>query len=219
MCKKSFIRVGVRASDGAVSGTWKIWTKNNEIYILERLVGSFFKASLHKSGNWQISFNSEFIADKNVPNQKRHMMKWEPPIDNIGRGMTLAFRIVIPESELRKPTKNTTQKKINWINAPKKGFLTEINLILTNPATTVSNWPGKKSMQTSLLKEIKLPNEDTLWIIYYHHPIPENLNGKIVKFRTDFQEKFKKLNTVKPKAIIMGDENDGSRTFLELSLS
>ena len=222
MSNKSSIRVGVCASTGLVSATWKIWSKNNEIYILNRVAGRFFKASLHQSGNWQISFTSEFIADKNVPNQSRHMEKWKAPMDNVGKGMTLAFRIIIPESELRKPTPNASMKKINWIKAPKKGDLTEIDLILTNSNVKVSNWPGKNSMKTSLLKEIKLSNENTLWIVYRYQTMGKNDIKQLDKYRKACQSKIKEWNQGepgKPKVILIGDENDGSRKFIELSLS
>ncbi|MBI5459002.1 hypothetical protein [Methanobacterium sp.] len=218
MSKKTSIRVGVRASDGSVSGKWKIWAKNNEIYLLDRAAGELFKASLHQSGNWQISLTSEFIADKKIANQNRHIERWKAPIDNICKGVMLAFRIIIPESELRKPASTISHKNINWINSPKKGDLAEIDLILTKPNVKVSNWPGKNSMQTSLLKEIKLLNEDTLWIVYRYQAMDRQNITQLDKYREDCLEKIKEGNPEKPKAILIGDEKDGSRKFIELSL-
>lgn len=80
-----------------MSGTYKIWTEKNEVYLLERTMGKFIKVSLHKSGNWQISFTSEYLRDKTPIKDTRHIDKWKIPKDNIAKGITLAFRIVIPD--------------------------------------------------------------------------------------------------------------------------
>ncbi len=192
--------------------------KNNEIYLFERNTGSSFKVSLHKSGNWQISFTSEFIADKNIPNQTRHIDKWKAPTNNIGNGMTLAFRIIIPESELREPI-STSRKKIEWIKAPKENHYVEINVILSKPDVKISSWPGKNRMQTSLLKEIILSNGDTLWLVYRYHPLGSNDIIKLDQYKKTCQNFIKEMHSKNPKAIFGDAEKDGSRKFIEVSLS
>lgn len=166
---KSVVRFVVVADDGRKSGSYKVWTEKNEIYLLERVTGSSFKVSLHKSGNWQISFTSEFIADKNIANKYRHIERWDAPFDNIGNGITLAFRIRIPESELREPLIENDKKNIKYIKAPKKGHYIELDIILTENSTTFpKDWPGKNKMKTSLLKEMKLLNGNSLWVVYWY---------------------------------------------------
>lgn len=218
MSKKSLLRFGVRSDNGLVSSTWKILTKNNEIYLLERQTGNSFKVSLHKSGNWQISFTSEFIADKEIPNQNRHIDKWKAPTDNIAPGMTLAFRIIIPESELREPV-STSKKKIEWIKAPKEKHYVEIDVILTKPYVKTSSWPGKNNMQTSLLKEIKLSNGDTLWLVYRYHPMNSEDIQKLEQYKKTSQTKLKEIHSKNLKGILGDAEKDGSRKFIEVSLS
>lgn len=218
MSKTTSLRFGVRADSGLVSSTWKILAKNNEIYLLERKMGSYFKVSLHKSGNWQISFTSEFIADKKIPNQSRHIDKWKAPTDNIINGVTLAFRIIIPESELRKPI-STSRKKIEWIKAPEEEHCVEIDVILTKPFVKTSSWPGKNKMQTSLLKEIKLSNGDTLWLVYHYQPMIGDDIKKLEEYKKTSQNIVKEMHSKNLKGIFGDAEKDGSRKFIEVSLS
>lgn len=216
---KSFVRFVIVADDGRTSGSYKVWTEKNEIYLLERITGSSFKVSLHKSGNWQISFTSEFISDKNMPNKNRHIKKWDAPLNNIGNGTTLAFRIRIPESELREPCINNN-KNLEYIKAPEKWHYIEVDLILTENNTTFpEDWPGKNKMKTSLLKEMKLLNGNSLWIVYWYSLMNNRQLIELNQYKNDGQKIIKKMDTKQPKMILMGHENDGSRQFIEVSLT
>lgn len=218
---KSIFRFGVAASDGRVSGSYKLWTEKNEVYLLERVTGNSFKVSLHKSGNWQISFTSEFFADKNKPNQKRHIKRWTAPVNNIGNGVTLAFRIRIPESELMDLALNNT-KKITWIKSPEKEHFIEIDLIFTKKnATFPEDWPLKNFLNASLLKEMILLNGDSLWIIYFYQPMSKKQIILLDHYREEGRKMIKKIDHKprKPKLILMGKEKDNSRQFVEVAIN
>ena len=202
-----------------MSGSYKIWTGNNEIYLLERSVGQVFKVSLHKSGNWHIAFTLEFINKKGIPKENRYFERWKAPFNNIGNGVTLAFKIRIPESELRKIPIDTNENKIEWLKAPEKGHYIEIDIIHTkNKVTFPEDWPTKDLMNTSLLKEIKLLNNDSLWILCHYQPTSVQQIIELNDLRTYYQKISENTNAKKPKVIAMLKEDDGSRQFLEIAL-
>ena len=114
------IRFGVKSENGLSSRTWKLWHSNNEIYIVERNCGHKFKVSLHKSGRWQVSFSQDVVAEMQIKNQERHIDKWICPQNNVAKNFTLAFRIIIPASELRTYKQKKT-KEIHWLEASPDG--------------------------------------------------------------------------------------------------
>lgn len=62
--------------------------------------------------------------------------------------------------------KDSDARKVTWVpNAP-EGKATEISILITTAATTVSGWPGKGSMGTGLVGSVTLANGDTVWAVH-----------------------------------------------------
>ena len=73
-------------------------------------------------------------------------------------------------------------------------------------------------MNTSLLKEIKLLNNDSLWILCHYQPTSVQQIIELNDLRTYYQKISENTNAKKPKVIAMLKEDDGSRQFLEIAL-
>jgi len=214
------IRFCVTDNKNAYSDIWRLWTLRNDVYLSVRSLGGIFKASLHESGQWQCSFSSTYIANTGTPNKVRHIDQWQRP-EEIYPGLTLAFRVIIPNSELRTYARMAdSTKKVYWIPCDPKKSMTEIDIIFTKSSLKVPDWPGKNSMNTFLIDKFKLPNDQTLWIVYRHQLLSaqdiENLKNykKIMKSAAHMVVQNK--NNI--QALLGGSEADGSRKFMEIAI-
>jgi len=215
----SEIRFGVNSENGEQSSIFRMWTNKSDVYISVRSLACIAKVSLHESGHWQYSYTSESISNKNVPNQSRHIEKWERPQNNIANGCTLAFRVVVPRSELRQ-NNNTVKKAVSWVPNNKPGSLSDFILIFTNSGVNVNGWPGKDSMDTQLLKRILLPNKETIWLVTRNSMITETeivyLEQKRNELIMGIPEDFNNVTEIHNS--LYGIEPDGSRKFIDMVL-
>jgi len=214
-------RFGIYDDTGAQSSIWRLWISKNDVYFTTRPLSGILKMSLHESGHWHFSFSSEYTAKRDVPNQARHLEKWNRPEEiNTGTDITLALRVIVPKSELRK-LKKEFKKEVNWIlyNTDKSAI--EITIFLSKLEAKISEWPGKKSMNTFLIDKFTLPNGETVWIVYMYISLSNEYRQGLEKYRNDIllkgAEKIK--NTENPRAILIGSEPDGSRKFVEVALN
>lgn len=223
MAKKielSTLRFGIYDETGAKSSIWKLWVSKNDVYFAVRPLSGLLKVSLHESGQWQCSFSSEYTAKLDVPNQARHLEKWNRPKE-ISPGITLAIKVIVPKSELRKQKEELkVSKEVNWIVYSTDKAAIEMTIFLSKPEAKISEWPGKKSMDTFLIDKFTLPNGETVWILYMYILLSNEYRQGLEKYRNDIllkgAEKIK--NTKSPRAMLIGSEPDGSRKFVEVAL-
>jgi len=205
------IRFGVKNEMDLFSRIWKLWQSNNEIYIVDRNCGHKFKVSLHKSGNWQVSFSQDTVPEMQIKNQQRHIDKWNCPKNNLGSNFTLAFRIIIPNSELRIYKQKNKGKKIDWINSATNGDAREIGVILEHTLQHMkTGWPGSNN-SFSLLGQGVLSNGEKLWLIYRDIKLTDN---DIILLKTK-----KENGKNEGGAFLIGKEIDGSRKIMEVALN
>lgn len=211
------IRFGIKDVNDNQSGVYRVWTSKSDVYLAVRVLGGDIKVSLHESKECQFSFTSNFIKGLDIPNKSRHIEKWERK-PNIGQGITLAFRIVIPQSELRE--RIVDQSKVKWIENSEESTCLEVALIFTEKGINVSGWPGKKSMGTQLLKSYKLPNGETLWLVYYKTIIDDKLKEQLNEYRKVVRDKLlvKRVDSTNIRGFLFGDESDDSRKFIDIAL-
>jgi len=147
MAEKNFVvRFGVYDEKTKKrSSTWRVWvpysksSPKNDVYIASRSLGKYLKVSLHKTGDWRLAFlNKEtLLSDPSLgkPRTSRIIQRWIKP-KSIGAGVILAYRIVIPTSELRNFGKK--DKKVTWIQSPGEDELTKFDIIFTEPGAKVT---------------------------------------------------------------------------------
>lgn len=217
------IRFGITNGKGTRASTWKCWTPGSgkhDVYLACRSLGGTLKASMHQSGNWHIAYTRRFF-DENVAaaegiHSTRFIEQWPRPTV-LAPGFTLAFRIVTPLSAVSTPCDQPSSPHLEWIpNAP-EGKATEIDVIITDPRTDVTSWPGKRSMGTQLVGSITLDSGETVWIVWLVVDNPKfttiRTTAKYYKGRGPEDLRGKKL-----RALVFGNEKDGSRVVYDCSV-
>lgn len=218
------IRFGINDGLGNRSATWKCWSPMRlgkfDVYLACRALGGALKASLHQSGQWHIAYSNAFF-EKNLDNlpqneKGRFIEKWPRP-NEIAPGVTLAYRIVTPCSAVNTPYDESKFKNVKWILNAKEGKATEIDVIITDPSILISDWPGKHSMNTKIIGSIKLPNGETVWIVYWEIEMPTIPIKKLTP--TYFIGKSKKdLQGDNLHILLFGNEKDGSRVLYDFAI-
>lgn len=164
-------RFAVGSAEGPRSASFRVWvTARGDVYASARRLGATIKVSLHASGRWQWSFTEEFYDDKArgwIRRPSRHVFTWQRPAE-IAPGVTLALRLVVPDSELT--AFSFREEGILWLPRPGDSRVVEITLLLLRPGTRVTGWPGRRSMGTALLGSVVLPNGESMWLVWASPP-------------------------------------------------
>lgn len=219
MAKRS-IRFGITDGEGHRAATWKLWTQigagKSDVYLTCRALGSKLKVSLHDYGIWHYAYSQKTFEEKVegvLAKQKdRFIEKWSRP-QSIAEGVTLAFRIVTPWSSVTSPI-GETKSNIIWIpNAPKPKA-TEINTFISAETMLVTDWPGKRSMGTSLVGSFQLENGEIIWVVYRVIDMPDlsAIKGKAQFYRGMGPQDLEGGNL---RISVYGREKDGSRVIYD----
>lgn len=217
------LRFGIRDNNHRAA-TWKLWTETgkgqSEIYLACRSLGGALKASLHQSGKWHIAYSQktfEELVKGLAKHNDRFIEKWPRPTE-IVEGVTLAFRIVTPFSATVSSIKDETHKEVIWIpNAPKPKA-TEIDILITRPVIIATDWPGKRSMGTSLIGSFPLENGDTVWAINWVVDMPDLSWVADGVFRPYRGKSKRDLSSDSLRAHVFGQEPDGSRVIYDCAV-
>jgi len=215
------IRFGVKSPEGSRSNTWRCWTQTggskHDFYVMSRAMKGALKTSMHQSGQWHVAFSKEFIdktsSEIGWTQDNRKIDEWLRPAE-IAPGIILAYRLLIPESALTIRVTSGDDKDVVWIPSPPKGMATEISFLLTSPKVAISDWPGKRSMNTGLIGKLLLENDETLWIVHRVTPVPQlsDLKGQPTWFNS---YDIDKLPAEVLRAMVIATGDDGSKFLLE----
>lgn len=136
---------------GPRSQLWRIWTghRTSDVYVGSRQIAGDIRVSLHESGKWRFAFTERHLRRPEAliaPDQDRAAYKWDRPPE-FAPGLTRAFAIEIPSTELRPPKgPDPLRKPAVWLPVPPPGTLIEIDLFLAREAST-NTWPGKRAFE------------------------------------------------------------------------
>jgi hypothetical protein len=232
--RKFTVRFAVGEPDGPRGCVWRVWSNKNDVYISAWALTNVQKISLHQSGHWRNAFTSEFAAKDTPllsPGQDRATDKWYRP-DDFVPGLTKAFEIVVPASEVTVPTRPEANvfgaKEIAWVQPPPEGYATHFTVLFTSPEvtdTTLPGWPGRNAMGTRHIAHAALPNGQTVWVVAHEQAMSEWLQETVAAFkRTALAEMKRELGEAtyseikEPRAYIYGqNNNDGSRYYIDVS--
>lgn len=220
--------VGDGASRRAL--VWKCWNQGSEksdVFLAARNLGHAFKASLHEKGSqplqtgeWHVGFDKRYLAKNGgFPSETwrtRFIDSWERPADLV-KGVTLAYRIVTPASSVNLPVIPSVVGKgpISWFPPPDQPLGVETDVVFTARGVRVTEWPGKRSMGTSLLGSFVLRNGTTVWVVARTCEVPplEVPRGPLRRLGgTDPVD----LTGSGLRAMMFGKEPDGSRVFYDV---
>jgi hypothetical protein len=220
----SELRFGIATVAGYRAATWKLWTDGPEdrpeLYLACRPLGGHLKTSLHASGQWHTAYSKETFDAKvkgvASPGTDRFIQRWPRP-GPLAPGVVLAFRIVTPSSAV---TSRMTAEDTDVLwqpNAP-EGQAREIDVILVAASTSVTGWPGKRSMGTSLVGSLQLARGDTAWVVHRVTDLPKSPSLPDGRFRFYRGRGPVDLAGANLRALAFGNEPDGSRVIYDFAV-
>lgn len=199
------------------AASWKVFSpsKKNDVYVAGRELKGAVKISLHESNNWHLSYSPDFYEQK-VPDDAttesgRFIYSWTKP-GTIGHGVTLALRIVTPWTAIG--TDLNYSKKIHYIEQPAEGRAIEVGILIAEPNTKISGWPGKISMNSLLIGSYTLPEKSTVWVVHWEIECPD-FSGFSCQARM-FNGVKKSDISESVRAMIFGDHSDGSKVLYDM---
>lgn len=216
------IRFGVRTESGHRAATWKVWTPNgskHDVYLACRALKGELKASLHQSGNWHVAFSKKFYADGFADESRRPDSRftdtWPRPTE-IAPGVTLAFRVVVPWFGATVQS-TETEADVVWVPPAPAGHAIEFAIFMTSPTCVVSGWPARQSMNARFVGSFPLASGETVWVVYttMAFQAPPTNQG-IARFFKAARPSDLRLAGL--RAIVFGEESDGSRTMYDVPL-
>jgi hypothetical protein len=216
------VRFGVGDGITRRATTWKCWavrgTGRNDVYLANRHLRGALKASLHESGTWQVGFNRRYL-DAHAPREEwptRIVDKWDRPKE-LAPGVTLAYRILTPSASVNTTPTADERSRIVWIVPPPDGRAVEIALVLTAPTTVTTDWPGRRSLGTSLVGHFTLDNGHTAWIVSRIVDMPQIPNLTVNRERY-FSGRTRVDVGPNTRAILFRDAPDGSHVMYDVVL-
>lgn len=214
----------VVSDDEHRAASWKIWTRSgqgkHDVYLACRSLGCILKASLHESDSWHVGFLRSFLSqelDADHPKQADPYIERWPRPPEIGPGVTLAYRILVPTSAVNIPISDSLPDSTIRILAAPKGKAVEIAVIFTAPDTKITDWPTRQSMNTELVGKLDLENAETVWVVHRTDDVPplpaETRNA--TWFKSGREVGMSEDNI---RGIIFGSHEDGSRFMIECAV-
>jgi hypothetical protein len=232
------VRFAVGDPEGARSAIWRLFTSRNksDVYVSAWALTSVLKVSLHQSGDWQHAFTSTRGMQHVAPGQDRALSRWARPAD-FAPGITKAFEIMIPASEITKPQylewandyrPEYAGKEVVWVPPAPEGHATHFTILFTSAevtAATLPGWPGRNSMGTSLIARAELPNSQTVWLVAVEQEFPESVRQNVENYKRGLAEAARQMEAIKPSEIpelrgfLYGQDTDGTHFYVDLSMT
>ena len=141
------------------------------------------KTSFHPSGNWRTAFTEGAVNSGKVKlptGADRQITSWGRPAV-VGKGVTIAYSIVTPSSELRTTRTSYVGQPIHWVPDPGPGLAVHFVVLLV-PARVNNLTLSDPGPQNDRLHEhFRLPNGEILALMSRIAPLSE---GAIEKIRS-----------------------------------
>ena len=160
------------------AATWRCWTNgqvSSDFYLACRELGSELKVSFHDTGIWRIAYTQEMWSNPDSFEKKpddRAFMKCKRP-SPFAPGLTMVCKLLTPATSadipINSPLSNVFQMPIFDVS-----MSIQIVLLLSPNGSQYSGWPGKKSMNTSLIGSLLLANGEVVWLVYHVIATPPN---------------------------------------------
>ena len=231
------VRFAVGDPAGARSAVWRLWTSRtkSDVYVSARALTSILKISLHESGDWQHAFTDTRGMAHVPPGQDRALARWYRPPE-FEPGLTRAFEIIIPASEVTKSPylewdKNFrpgyADKEIVWVPPPPEGYATHFAVLFSSAegtAATLPAWPGRTGAGSRLIAVATLPNSQTVWLVAFEPEISESNRQHVERNKRLLVEAARQLKedpseTPELRALVSGGGDEETHWYLDISLA
>jgi len=199
------------------STVWSTKSRRNDVYIFARVIGGSIKVSLHEDpDHWRLAFTREHV-DRHAD---RRPKEWHRPSE-FALGLTQAFAVYVPESELISSVRvaaETETSEILWLPPPESGAATQITWIYAKPEAAVAGWPGRRSMNSSLVGRMPLASGEVVWVVAHQLPVTDTIREKVDAWHGALCSVTRSSGHSDLRANLFGSDPSGLRWFIDLSL-
>jgi hypothetical protein len=184
--KQAVVRFAVGKSDDLQSPVWRLWTSGNgsDVYLAARTIADQAKVSFHESRKWRLAFTEKYASGPNPyvqPGEDRTTSKWQRPPE-IAPGITRAFVIMVPASELTSPKVAFASKPDTvWVPPAPSGLATCLTIFFITPAADI----GRISSFAQSVGRIRLRNGESVWVLAHHQPMTESQKTTLARGRVE----------------------------------
>jgi len=154
-------------------------------------------------------------------------------------GITKAFEIIVPASEVTTPKhpraeaafrENFAGKEIQWIDPPSQDREVHFMVVFTAPevidtSLPLSGWPGRESLGSRLIAYWELSNTQTVWLVAYETPTSEENQQLVTELKQAILAAFLEskgrdscAELLDPRMYLFGrNDQDGTRSYVDVS--
>lgn len=159
------IRFGVRSGDFRWSGTWKLWAKRADVYLVMRMMGRLIKLSLHKSGVWRLAWTgpSGVVSHKSGD---RAEMKWKRPAE-FAFGWTQGPTVMVANVGQSAPFPIEPDEEphpVYWVEPPQIGHKVGFTVLFSSPSIPVDSRPSVLRAGDVIAGRIPLVTGESVWL-------------------------------------------------------
>jgi hypothetical protein len=214
-----------------------MWTSRtkSDVYVSAWALTSVLKISLHESGDWQHAFTDTRGMAHVPPGQDRALYRWYRPPE-FSPGVTRAFEIMIPASEVTKPPylewdenfrPEYADKEIVWVPPPPQGYATHFTVLFSSAegtAATLPAWPTRTGMGSRLIADATLPNSQTVWLVAFEQEISESNRQHVERHKRLLVEAARQMKEdpseiPEIRALLSGGGDEETHWYLDISLA
>jgi hypothetical protein len=213
-------RFAVGADGFAHSGTWRVWTRNNDLYCGVRVIADEVKASVHAprppdfpdwKRHWGFDYNaSSEVANSAIASGGRHKATW--PGFRLADGWMLEWRFIFQPTSLRKSLEKA-DPEVTLLPVPKLNEQVEVVVITGPMGGKAPRLNGNTS--TTIVAEGDFENGAAhVWVIAFTSPLPaqESKEQKIDGGHGHIASTMP-ANTDDLRGFLVGVQADGSLAF------
>jgi len=145
------------------------------------------KISLHEPGPSRFALTSEWVHRSGFQapegSDGRLAVEWKRPRPCQPRPAARCLSIIVPWDEVIK-RKNVELGKVLWVPSPQKGNSIHFDIIYLAADAIVTMHPGARSMGTVLVGEVKLENEQRVFVTWIERPMNDATRLQVEKLRS-----------------------------------
>lgn len=166
------IRFAAGSPTGPRSTVWRIWAeRDSSVYVAARAIAGRFKASLHASGDWRVSFRLLEDARLVIPGATGRIVKRFAPSKEIAPRVRRGFSLFIPWFAVSLPPLDGVESgPVVWLEAPDDGYCIEASLIFTDEAGATFA-PADNRASSRVIGTLNLPNGGTVSVVCRTRPV------------------------------------------------
>lgn len=230
----SAVRFGLRYSSRLRTSTWKIGMgSDSSVYIINRPIGGAVKVSLHprdkeRPGHeWRIARAREF-SDLEPGSPSRVLDSWDSESMRLRPDSPLkqGFAVVLgrfslgyheaPQDAEEAEREERALRAVHWItDLPGVNAAWQVT-VFVGDAGARSTAPGTRSMGSTPIGSLTLPNGGQVWVMRHEIPVTDEMRSNIeLAVRSALAQLVAEPEDGVHRILLSGREEDGLRWWIE----